>query len=141
MMNVIQKNLAVLTAVAFGLAAAQAEERSTLSTALSSTTISGYVDTSMQWNFGSNGTLPPYSFGGSDKADGFNLNVVQLTIAKALEEGEWASGYRVDLWFGPDANTLGTASVLGNGHGGSSADLGIRQAYVNLRTPVGNGIE
>ena len=117
---------------------AQAEEKmNVLQTAMTSTTISGYVDTSMQWNTGTgNNNLPIYSFGGSDKADGFNLNVVQLTIAKPLDESEWASGYRADLWFGPDANTLGTTSS-----GFTTSDLAIRQAYVALRTPVGNGID
>jgi hypothetical protein len=111
-----------------------------LAAALSSTTISGYVDTSAQWNFGTgNANNPAYSFGGSTKADGFNLNVVQLTIEKPLEESDWAAGYRVDLWFGPDANVLGSQSVLSGG--GTPSDLAIRQAYVALRTPIGNGIQ
>ena len=116
----------------------QAEEKmNAVSTALSGTTISGYVDTSMQWNVGTgNANLPGYAFGGTSKADGFNLNVVQLTISKALDESEWAAGYRADLWFGPDANTLATTSS-----GIATSDLAIRQAYVALRTPVGNGID
>ena len=116
---------------------AQAEEKvNALQTALTSTTISGYIDTSMQWNLGSgNANLPGYSFGGPSKADGFNLNVVQLSISKPLDESEWAAGYHADLWFGPDATTLNTAST------GFSDDMSIRQAYVELRTPVGNGID
>ena len=117
---------------------AQAEEKmNVLQTAMTSTTISGYVDTSMQWNFGTgDNNLPTYAFGGSSKADGFNLNVVQLSIAKPLDESEWAAGYRADLWFGPDAATLATTSPFG-----STSDVAIRQAYVALRTPVGNGID
>jgi len=57
-----------------------------------------------------------------------------------LDESEWASGYRADLWFGPDANTLATTSTLAPGTTGTS-DFAIRQAYVALRTPVGNGID
>ena len=119
--------------------AARAEEKlSALQTAVSSTTLSGYVDTSMQWNFGTgNANNPPYSFGGASKADGFNLNVVQLSLDKPLDESQWAAGYHVDLWFGPDANTLGTQSTTAAGAG----DLAIRQAYVTLRTPVGNGLD
>jgi len=113
------------------------ESANAISAALSSTTISGYVDTSAQWNFGTGDqNLPPYAFGGSDKADGFNLNVVQLSIGKALDDAEWAAGYQADFWFGPDANTLASTST-----GESSSDFVIRQAYVALRTPVGNGIE
>ena len=118
--------------------AAKAEERaSSVTTALASTTLSGYVDTSAQWNFGTgNENLPPYRFGGSGKADGFNLNVVQLRLEKPLDEAEWAAGYRFDIWAGPDADYLNTQSLLG-----STSDFGIRQAYVALRTPVGNGID
>ena len=121
--------------------AAQAEEKtSSVMTAVSSTTLSGYVDTSAQWNFGTgNAHLPDYKFGGPSKADGFNLNVVQLRIEKPLDEAEWAAGYRVDLWFGPDANTLGTSS--GDPESSSSSDFDVRQAYVSLRAPVGNGLD
>jgi hypothetical protein len=129
--------LAAVGVVSLASAAKAEEKMSAVSAALSSTTISGYVDTSAQWNFGDNGGLPPYSFGGVKKADGFNLNVVQLTIAKPLEEGEWAAGYHVDVWLGPDANGLASQSSSAT----STADLAIRQAYVNLRMPVGNGID
>jgi len=119
---------------------AQAEEKmSILQTAMTSTTISGYVDTSLQINPGPGnpGLTPGYSFGGPGKANDFNLNVVQLSIAKPLDESEWAAGYRADVWFGPDANTLATTSSIG----GNTSDFAIRQAYVALRTPVGNGID
>ncbi len=117
-------------------AQAAVDTSSTVLTALSSTTLSGYVDTSAQWNLGTgNANNPPYSFGGPSKADGFNLNVVQLSLDRPLDESEWAAGYHVDLWMGPDANTLASSST------GTSSDFAIRQAYVTLRTPVGNGID
>jgi hypothetical protein len=118
---------------------AQAEEKaSSVLTALSSTTLSGYVDTSAQWNFGTgNANVPPYKFNSPSKSDGFNLDVVQLRIEKPLDEAEWAAGYRVDLWAGPDANTLGTQSTLSTG----ASDFAIRQAYVALRVPVLNGLD
>lgn len=118
---------------------ANAEERASMAVnALTSTTLSGYVDTSAQWNFGTgNANLPPYRFGGPSKADGFNLNTVQIRLENPLDESEWAAGYRVDLWAGPDANTLASQSILS----GSSSDFAIRQAYVALRMPVGNGID
>src|SRR6266545_5197837 len=118
--------LAAVGVVSLASAAKADEKLSAVQTALSSTSISGYVDTSAQWNFGTgNANNPPYKFGGASKADGFNLNVVQLRIAKPLDEAEWAAGYRVDLWFGPDANVLGTTSALAPG---SSSDFAIRQA-------------
>lgn len=118
---------------------AQAEEAaSSVLTSLSSTTLSGYVDTSAHWNLGTgNENFAPYKFNNANKADGFNLNVVQLRLEKALDESDWAAGYRFDLWAGPDANALNTQSS-GLGSGG---DLAIRQAYVALRAPVGNGLD
>ena len=134
--------LAAVGVVSLASAAKAQETANTVLTALSSTTISGYVDTSAQWNFGTgNENNPPYSFGGASKADGFNLNVVQLSIAKPMDESEWAAGYQVDLWMGPDANSLGTQSVFGSGGSAAMGDFAIRQAYLSLRTPVGNGID
>jgi hypothetical protein len=98
-------------------------------TALSATTISGYVDTSMVWNPGTGNANPaPYAFN-AGKQDGFNVNLVDLKIAKPLEEGQWSAGYTVELMYGPDAAII---------DGGSAP---IRQAYVTVRTPVGNGID
>jgi hypothetical protein len=129
--------LAALGVVSLSSAAKAEEKASPVMTALSSTTISGYVDTSAQWNFGTgNANNPPYKFGGATKADGFNLDVIQLRIDKPLDESDWAAGYRADLWFGPDANTLGTSSMFNN-----TSDFGIRQAYVALRAPVGTGLD
>jgi hypothetical protein len=130
--------LAGLGLVSLASAAKAEEQPSSVMTALSSTTISGYVDTSAQWNFGTgNENLPPYRFGGESKADGFNLNVVQLRIERPLDESQWAAGYRVDMWAGPDANALGTQSIFATG----ASDFALRQAYVALRMPVGNGID
>lgn len=131
--------LAAVGLVSLASAANAEETANTVLTALSSTTLSGYVDTSVQWNPGTgNANAPEYSFGGPSKADGFNLNVIQLTLEKPVDaETEWGSGYRVDLWAGPDANRLGTQSI----DAGAAADFAIRQAYVNLRVPVGNGLD
>ena len=132
--------LAAVGLVSLNSAARADEQTATVLTALSSTTLSGYVDTSAQWNLGSgNANVPHYFEGGPDKADGFNLNVVQLSLDKPLDESEWASGYHVDMWLGPDANSLNTLSI--NSSAGGNADFAIRQAYVTLRTPVGNGID
>jgi hypothetical protein len=58
----------------------------------------GYVDTSAQWNLGtSNANTPPYAFS-NGKADGFNLNVVKLTLDKPADlKEDWGAGYKVDL--------------------------------------------
>jgi hypothetical protein len=118
--------------------AAQAEEKpSPVNTALASTTLSGYVDTSAQWNIGTgDANPPPYAFGGPGKADGFNLNVVRLVLDRPLEpKDDWAATYKVDLWMGPDANALATQSS------GVASDFAVKQAYVVLHAPLGNGLD
>jgi len=129
--------------------AVQAEE-SPVMTALSSTTISGYVDVGAHWNLDKQRTdgggsygVPIYGKNELGKTDGFNLNVVNLTIEKPLDESQWAAGYKAELLFGPDAVGYNTSSVINSDGDGinNSSDFGIKQAYVNLRTPVGNGLD
>lgn len=113
---------------------AQAEEKTALMTALSATTVSGYVDTVAMWNPGTdNSRVAPFAFN-AGKQDGFNLNSVDIKIAKPMEEGQWSSGYTAELMFGPDAATI---------TGGGAGELGqaVRQAYVSLRMPIGNGLD
>jgi hypothetical protein len=108
-------------------------------TALSSTTLSGYVDTSAIWKIGTDrggSALPGRSYDGPAKQDGFNLNVVKVALAKPLEQGGWSAGYQVELLAGPDANAYATTST-----GVTSADFAIKQAYLSLRAPVGNGLD
>jgi len=118
-------------------AVVQAEEKpNQLLTALSSTMISGYVDTSAHWNPGTGNANPPaYAFNTPSKQDGFNVNVVNVVIEKPLDEGTWSAGYKVDLIFGPNA------TGWNNSVGSSTGDVGIKQAYVALRAPVGNGLD
>lgn len=133
--------LASLGVISLG-STAYAEEvpMSQVLTAVSSTTLGGYVDTSVTWKPGTgnggamNGSMPGRFNDGTSKMDGFNMNVVGLTIERPLNEDLWAAGYRVDLLFGPDA-------VGYNPVGGSDTELAIKQAYANLLVPVGNGLE
>jgi len=131
--------------------AVQAEERAMhqVATAVSATTLSGYVDTSAIWKFGtgtSDGAagseaLPGRAFDGTGRTDGFNLHVVGLTLEKPLGEEDWAAGYRVDLLFGPDAVAYNTSVNAVTGDDQTLSDFGIKQAYVNLLLPAGNGID
>lgn len=107
-----------------------------LLTALSATTISGYVDTSAIWNPGTGNANPaPFAFNVPSKRDGFNIDSVAVNIEKPLATDAWSSGYAVDLLFGPDAPAITGEGFLGTGIGEH-----IRQAYVNLGVPVGNGL-
>ena len=108
--------------------AARADENkiSQLNTALSNTTISGYVDVAAQFTPNGTGYTPNYYYG--QPGNSINLNVVDIAIDKPLDESPWASGYHVEFFVGPVGNAMG----LNND---------IRQAYIALRTPVGNGID
>jgi len=132
--------LAALGIVSVASVATAEEAKSSVATALSSTTLSGYVDTSAQWNLGTgNSHAPAYSFGGPSKADGFNLNVIKLTLAKDADAAEaWGAGYKVDVLFGPDANAFNTAS---SPLGANTSDFAVKQAYVDLKAPVGTGLD
>jgi len=129
------------------------EKMSPVLTALTPTSIAGYVNTSIEWNPGTgNANVPGFSFN-RGKQDGFNLDVVKIQIAKPLDETQWAAGYNVELLFGPDANALATGSSLNSitavGPGGgttttslaNNSDFAIKSAYVALRAPVGNGLD
>jgi len=131
--------LAAAGVVSLAPAAPAEEAQHPVLTALSATTLSGYVDTSAIWKFGTDpggSVLPGRSYDGPDKQDGFNLNVIKLALGKPLEEGGWSAGYQVELLFGPDANVYATTST-----GVTSSDFAIKQAYVSLRAPVGNGLD
>jgi hypothetical protein len=108
---------------------------------LPATTLSGYVDTSAIWNFGSgHNQAARFVNTGTDRQDGFNVDVVKLALEKPLDEGTWSAGYKTELWFGPDAVALPGSSLFGN-KTGATGDLAVKQAYVALRAPVGNGLD
>ena len=140
-LNTWTLGLAAIGLISLGSTAQAEEAQQTVMTALSSTTISGYVNTSAILRFGHSqpgGTYstPGRSFDGNSKFNGINLDVAKLQIEKPLDEGQWSAGYQVGLLFGPDANTYATTST-----GTSTSDFGIKDANVTLRAPVGNGLD
>ena len=129
--------LAAIGVVSLASAARGDEKMNAVQTTLSNTTLSGYVDVAASWrpgtdqgNGGGGPNIPAYSY---SKNDGFSFNAVDIALDKPEDESPWASGYHVEMMFGPD-NPVG---IAGYANGISS----IRQAYVTLRTPVGNGID
>lgn len=133
LLNNWTKALATLGIVSLASAASAADE--TVMSAVSGTTISGYVSTSASWAPGTGNALTTgKSFNDAVGRDGFNIDHVSLSISKPVDEGEWAAGYTTELWFGPDSAALGSAVAVGG-------DLAVKQASVDLRVPVGNGID
>lgn len=126
--------LAAAGVISFG-AVAQAEEKPShqVLTAVSSTALSGYVSTSVGWTPGNTvNTAGRYSF--QKNGDGFNIDVIDIKLSSALAEGEWASGYNVEVWAGPDAAGLGHNLSAGS-------NIAIKNANVALNIPVGTGLQ
>jgi hypothetical protein len=126
--------LAAVGVVSLASAARADEQMSQVQTALTQTTLSGYVDTALQWNPGtdqvgdSDQNTPHYAFA---KDDGFSLNAIDVALDKPEDSSAWAAGYHVEAMAGADA--------VGVGLGGEAS---IRQAFIRLHTPVGgNGID
>ena len=112
-----------------------------VTTALSSTVISGYVDVAAQYNMGNyNGAIAGIPTGlNGGKVDNFSLNNVDIAFDKAQDESPWAAGYHIDINAGTDAVGVGLNGQPAAAAG--TATAAVRQAYVVVRTPVGNGID
>ena len=142
--------LAAIGVVSLASAARADEKMSQVQTALSNTTLSGYVDTAAIWRPGSDlknpaalpaaPNIPAQAF---SKNDGFYLNAVDLALDHPEDESPWAAGYHAEVMFGADSVPGAIAfGAGGTGTGAAATSAGsIRQAYVTLRTPVGNGLD
>jgi putative OmpL-like beta-barrel porin-2 len=119
--------LAAVGVVSLATAARADEKVSQLNTALSNTTLSGYVDVAAQY-VNANGTPGglPYSTAAA-KGDNFSLNVVDIALDKPLDATPFSAGYHVELWMGAATPPppLTTGSI-------------IRQAYLALGTTFGS---
>jgi len=118
-----------------------------LDTALSSTVISGYVDVAAQYNMGNYGPgagVPAGTagtgIGPANKIDNFSFNDVDIAFDKPEDESPWAAGYHIDFNAGTDAVGVGINGTQPASTAGT-ASAAIRQAYIVMRTPVGNGID
>ena len=90
--------------------AARADETNMVMTALSTTTISGYVDVASQFNPNGGGGAPNYYYG--QPANSVNLNVVDIAIDHPQDESPWAAGYHVEFWVGPNGQALGVGNDI-----------------------------
>jgi hypothetical protein len=128
----------VVSLPAVMLADDQPPQPATVLTALSSTTLSGYVDTTAIWKIGTgDANMPGRVYDGPDVQDGFNLNVVSLTLDKPLDKSDWSAGYHVQMLMGPGAAKRGTGLIASS----TTTEFAFNEAYVNLHVPVLNGLE
>ena len=126
--------LAAIGAVSLA-SAARADEAKIipLQTTLANTTLSGYVDTAVQYNLGNYSASSVVPAGtAQSKIDNFSLNDFDVALDHPMDSTPWAAGYHVDLNWGTDAVGYGTAT--------GTAATAVRQAYLALNTPIGSGI-
>jgi hypothetical protein len=127
----------IISTPAVMLADDAAPQPSQVLTALSATTLSGYVDTSAVWKLGTgDANMPGRVYDGPDVQDGFNLDVVSLTLDKPLDKDAWSAGYHIQMLMGPGADKRGTGLI-----NAPANDFAFNEAYVNLHVPIGNGLE
>ena len=122
--------------ILFGLflksAAAAQDAGQSVPALAASASLSGYVSTGYRWGPGA-GNFAYGLSGTTRRANAFSLDVVALSLHRPMENWLLDSGYRVDLWVGPDASNLDT------GTGADSVEL--RRAYLDLRFPLFNPLE
>jgi hypothetical protein len=112
--------LAAVGVVSLASAARADEKVSQLNTALSNTTISGYVDVGAQYQT-ANGAA--YSL---PSANSLSLNTVDIALDKPLDATPFSAGYHIELWTG--AGTTAPAPA-------ATGSL-VRQAYLALGTTI-----
>jgi hypothetical protein len=141
-MNISKWTQVLLSAGLISLpAVVKADEKpqpNTVLTSLSSTTLSGYIDTMSIWKFGTgNANMPGRVYDGADVQDGFNLSVVSLTLDKPLDESDWSAGYHIQMLMGPNAAKRGTGLMSSF----KTTEFSFNEAYINLHVPFLNGLE
>ena len=126
--------LAAVGAISMASAVSAEEQKmAALNTVVPATVISGYVDVAAQYNAGNYSTSAGLPAGlNNGKVDSFSLNSFDVALDKPQDETPWASGYHAEINYGLDAVGVGF---------GSGLTAAVRQGYVALRTPVGNGID
>jgi hypothetical protein len=103
--------------------------------AATATILSGYVQTSYFDNLEnpSGGQNAGYLW--NTRNNNFSINKVKLTLASpAVQTDKWDAGYRLSLLAGEDAPIL-------NSNSGTTGFDYLREAYVELNIPIGNGLD
>jgi len=95
-------------------------------------TLTGYVSTS--YTMVKDGVAPAGYWNANANSNQYALDVVDLKWASAQGGGEYASGYTVELWAGPNASAIGT------GDNAAQGTVELMQANIDLRVPVGSGL-
>ena len=103
--------------------------------------LSGYADVSYLYNFNEQN-----NFGNSGRVfdtegNGFTIHAAEVVLEKALSDAT-PIGFRTDLFFGDDAEVFHATGLGGGATGTGIVDhFDLQQAYITLRTPVGEGLD
>jgi hypothetical protein len=106
--------------------------------ALSESTISGFVTASYFYNTSAPADRRSNGYLWNTRDNQFSINKVKITLASPAVErsgDKWDAGYRTSLIFGEDAWAVNT----GSGQGQPGFDE-LREAFVELNAPIGSGL-
>lgn len=101
---------------------------------VSGVTVSGFVDTTWNYNFNSPDTLTNRARVFDAAADTIDMSAAELVFYKAPTEQERV-GFRTDLYFGTDSEVIGSAGL-----GTTDDEFDLEQAYVEMLVPTSNVI-
>ena len=116
--------------------------------------MSGFIDTSVNWNMASPGTGPSAgpapagdnSTGNSTlrafdrESDTFDLNNIQLTLERPAPT-DGGVGFKTEFVYGTDAQVIESAGFLGGtGTVGGTDEFSIQEAYAEIKVPIGTGL-
>lgn len=96
--------------------------------------VSGHVDSIYSYNFNSQDTRTNVGRVFDRHPNSFNLNVAEVDFQKPVSE-ESRVGFRTDLFFGNDAEVIGSAGL-----GATTDEFDLEQAYVEMLVPTSNAI-
>jgi hypothetical protein len=110
--------------------------------------MSGFIDSSFNWNLGSPGTgasAGPAPAGTNStgnttlrafdrEADTFDLNSIQLTMERPAPS-DGGVGFKTEFTYGTDAQVIESTGFLAG-----TDEFSIQEAYVDIKVPVGTGL-
>jgi hypothetical protein len=113
--------------------------------ALTSVTISGFVEASYFSDVAQQHDNHPPGYLWNSSLNSFTLNKLKLTLASpAVDKDKWDAAYRASIIWGSDAPVVDTGShttVDGVSVAAGNGFSWIREAYIELNVPIGTGLD
>jgi hypothetical protein len=113
--------------------------------ALTSVTISGFVEASYFTDAAEQHNNHPPGYLWNSSLNSFTLNKIKLTLASPnVDKDKWDAAYRASFIYGSDAPVVDTGShttVDGTSVAAGNGFSWIREAYIELNVPIGTGLD